>query len=290
MVEVKIPEYEPDKRVHPIRRYNTNALRRQITQLFAIQKSLRVLACIVLLSIGSISLILSYVYTSTILTFIGLGLTLWGVMTLNISRTRYVHEEAVHGISVSTIKSLDAILSALSNTGSLIFLHPRHLKGLKQGYIFLSYYGVLRIPREEELAKEKIFYDDPKGALLVAPNQGVVDILEKMLNVNFATVDLAYLQRTIPRMLVDDLRIVDDFSIISDENEKKHVRIQISGKMVADVCELLSKETKLGSKLGCPICSSFALIVSKVFGKPVVIRESIVRDSTILTIFEVLDL
>jgi hypothetical protein len=149
---------------------------------------------------------------------------------------------------------------------------------------------VLRIPREEELAKEKIFYDDPKGALLVAPNQGIVDILEKKLNVNFATVDLAYLQRTIPRMLVDDLRIVDDFSILSDDNEKKHVRIQVSGKRVADVCDLLSKETKLSSKLGCPICGSFALIVSKVFGKPVVIRESIVRDSTILTIFEVLDL
>jgi hypothetical protein len=290
MVKLKIPEYEPDSRVLPVGPYNTNALRRQITQLFTIQKSLRALACIVLLSIGSISLVLSYVYTSTILTFIGLGLVLWGVMTLNISRTRYVHEEAVHGISVSTMKSLDAILSALSNTGSLIFLHPRHLKGLKQGYIFLSYYGVLRIPREEELAKEKVLYDDPKGALLVAPNQGIVDTLEKMLNVNFATVDLTYLQRTIPRMLVDDLRIVDDFSILSDDNEKKHVRIQASGKRVADVCELLSKETKLSSKLGCPICGSFALIVSKVFGKPVVIRESIVRDSTILTIFEVLDL
>jgi hypothetical protein len=290
MVEVKIPEYEPESRVLPVGRYNTNALRRKITQLFTIQKSLRLLACIVLLSTGSISLILSYVYTSTILTFIGLGLTLWGVMTLNISRTRYVHEEAVHGISVSTTKSLDAILSALSNTGSLIFFHPRHLKGLKQGYIFLSYYGVLRIPREEELAKEKVLYDDPKGALLVAPNQGLVDTLEKMLNVNFATVDLTYLQRTIPRMLVDDLRIVDDFSILSDDNEKKHVRIQVSGKRVADVCELLSKETKLSSKLGCPICGSFALIVSKVFGKPVVIRESVVRDSTILTIFEVLDL
>jgi hypothetical protein len=278
MVEVKIPEYEPDSRVLPVRRYNTN------------QKSLRVSACIVLFSIGSISLILSYMYTSTILTFIGLGLMLWGVMTLNISRTRYVHEEAVHGISVSTIKSLDAILGALSNTGSLIFFHPRHLKGLKQGYIFLSYDGMLRIPREEELAKEKIFYDDPKGALLVAPNQGIVDILEKKLNVNFATADLVYLQRTIHRMLVDDLRLVDDFSILTDDNEKKRVRIQISGKRVAGVCELLSKETKLGSKLGCPICSSSALIVSKVFGKPVVIRESTVRDNTILTIFEVLDL
>jgi hypothetical protein len=278
MVQVKIPEYEPDSRVLPVRRYNTN------------QKSLRLLACIVLFSTGSISLILSYMYTSTILTFIGLGLMLWGVMTLNISRTRYVHEEAVYGISVSTIKSLDAILAALSNTGSLIFFHPRHLKGLKQGYIFLSYDGMLRIPREEELAKEKIFYDDPKGALLVAPNQGIVDILEKKLNVNFATADLVYLQRTIPRMLVDDLRIVDDFSILSDDNEKKHVRIQISGKRVADVCELLSKETKLGSKLGCPICSLSALIVSKVFGKPVVIRESTVRGNTILTIIEVLDL
>jgi hypothetical protein len=286
MVAVKIPEYEPDSGVLPVGRYNTNALRPNLTRLFTIQKRLRLLACIVLLSIGTFSLIFSYMYTSTILTFIGLGLILWGVMALNISRTRYVHEEAVHGISVSTTKSLDAILAALNNTGSLIFFYPRHLK---QGYIFLSYNGVLRIPREEEVAKEKIFYNDPKGALLVAPNQGIVDILEKKLTVNFATVDLAYLQRTIPRMLVDDLRIVDDFSILND-NERKHVRIQASGKSVADVCELLSKETKLSSKLGCPICGSFALIVSKVFGKPVVIRESIVRDSTISTIFEVLDL
>ena len=43
------------------------------------------------------------------------------------------------------------------------------------------------------LASEKIYRYDPKGILIPAPSNGLVDICENLLGVDFATVDFAFL-------------------------------------------------------------------------------------------------
>lgn len=242
---------------------------------------------IALASTGGISLLFSYLYSSLILTFIGLGLTLWGALIFYVSPSRYVPEEIINAIPLSMIKSLDNLVASMGYKGRTIFLHPKYLKGLTQGYVFIPYDGAFGIPKDEELAKEKLFYDEPKGIFMTAPSQGLVELFERELNVNFATVDLEYIQENLPKLLIEDLKITDELSI---ENNDGMIEVKMVGGSSVRMCELVGKETQLGNHLGCPLCAALALVISKVMGKPVTIKESIVRNDTIKTTYLTLDL
>ncbi|MFQ5940559.1 MAG: hypothetical protein ACE5KA_02525 [Nitrososphaerales archaeon] len=242
---------------------------------------------IALASAGGISLLFSYLYSSFILTFIGLGLTLWGALIFYVSPTRYVREEIVNAMPLSMIKSINDLVVGMGYKGKTIFFHPKHLDELK-GYVFIPYDVVSRIPKDEQLAQQKIFCDDPKGIFVTAPSQGLVELFEKELNVNFATVDLTYLQENLPKLLNEDLRIIDKLSI--EKNDHDMIEVKIVAGSYANMCQLVSEQTQLGHHLGCPLCSSVALLISKVSGKPVTIAESIVKNDTIKTTYLTLDL
>ncbi len=235
---------------------------------------------------GGISLLLSYVYSSLILTFIGLGLTLWGALIFYVSPSRYVPEEIVNSIPLSMIKSLDTLLACLGYKGRTIFLHPRYMKGLTQGYVFIPYDDVFKIPTPEQISEEKVFYENPKGILMTAPSQGLVDLFEKEMHVNFAAVDMVHIREHLPRILIEDLKIVDDVSI---ETKDGIVDLKVVGESCAKICDSITKQTHLGSHLGCPLCSAIALVFSKVSGKGVAIKESIVKNHSIETTYMILD-
>jgi len=238
------------------------------------------------ISAGSVLLFFSYMYSTMILTFVGLGLAVWGALIFYASPSRYVPEHLVNSSSLSMIKSLDSIVAGMGYRGRTIFLHPRYLKGLAQGYVFIPYEGV-RLPSDEQQAKEKLFYDEPKGIFVVAPSQGLVEIFEQELNTNFAMVDLEYIQEKLPKLLIEDLKMLDKISIESDE---KMIRVEIIGESCARLCDMIGRETNLGDHLGCPICSALALIASKVSGRPVTIKDNFVTNNKIKTTYEILDL
>jgi len=235
---------------------------------------------------GGASLVISYFYTSMILTFIGLGLTLWGVVLFYVLPSRHVPGEVVDAMSLHLIKTLDSLLVSLGYDGRAVFHHPKHLGDLTQGYVFVPYDSVYGVPKDHDLAKGKLFCDDPKGISIVAPSQGLVDLFERKLSVKFADVDLAYLQENLPKLLVEDLRLIDDISL---EHIDGIMQVKIVGRSCAYICDSINKQTKLGNKLGCPLCGSIALVISKVSGKPVTIKESNVKNDSIETSYLMLD-
>jgi hypothetical protein len=244
---------------------------------------------IILSSIGGFSLLISYLWSASILTFIGLGLTLWGVLIMYISSSRHIRAELLHSISSSLQKCVDNLLvTYMGYAGEVIFFHPKSLAGLGQGYVFIPHYttstsGNLNskidalnlLPYGNEGNIPSV-YLDPKGIFLVAPSQGLVDLFEKELGVNFATVDLGYIQQAIPRLLIEELKIVDEISI--EQSDTGDIVMRISGGPCTDMCRVVGAETRLGNHLGCPLCSAVALVVSKVKAKPVTIKETKVTD------------
>ena len=245
---------------------------------------------IALIAAGGASLVVSYIFSSVILTLAGLGLVFWGVTILYISPTKYVPENVLGLLSLSTIKSIDRMLINMNYRGKTIFVHPRHLKGLAQGYVFIPYDSSFRgsLPNEEQLAEERMLYEDPKGIFMVAPSQGLVDLVEKELDVNLATVDMEYFKENVPRLLTNNIRIIDSIVI---QDPAGSVRIDVVGDSAAKLCKAVSKETLIGNHFGCPLCSSVALMVSKVVGKPVAIQESKANDieGTIATTYRIID-
>jgi hypothetical protein len=169
--------------------------------------------------------------------------------------------------------------------GEVTFFHPKSLKGLGRGHVFISHYAakadenlnakletlnLLPYSHEETIPS---VYLHPKGIFLVAPSQGLIELIERELGVNLATVELRYIQEALPKLLVEDLKIVDEISIEESDNDGSIV-MSFSGGPGTDMCMFFDREIKLGNKLGCPLCSAVALVISKVSGKPVTIKET----------------
>jgi len=267
-------------------------------RLWRLQNRSTIPAGIILSSIGAASLLFSYLWNSLILTFIGLGIVLWGILIIYISPSRHVRAELLSSISSSMQKCMDKLVTYMGYTGDAMFFHPRNLSGLGHGYVMIPHYaaqiGDLKakidalnlLPYGNDGSMPSI-YLHPKGMFLAAPSQGLVDLLEKELGINFATVDLRYVQEALPKLLIEELKIVDDASI--EENGNGTIVIRFAGGPCTDLCRFVSEETKLGNHLGCPLCSAVALVVSKVKGKPVSILETkITDDSMISTTYAVL--
>ena len=222
---------------------------------------------------GGAALGASYFTSSVVMMLSGLGLIFWGLIMLYITPQRYVPERIFGSLAVSNTKSIDRLLVSLNCNGRTIFLHPKHLKGLSQGYVFVPH--ELReesaLPSDEALAEEKLVYEDPRGIFMVAPSNGLVELIESEMDLNLAIVDLSYIRDVIPKFIVNTLRMVDSMTV---QEEHGSVRVVMEGESAARVCQTISRETSIGAHFGCPLCSSIALMISKVTGKPVLIEET----------------
>jgi hypothetical protein len=234
---------------------------------------------IALISTGCISLLSSYLLNATVLTFIGLGLTLWGAVIFYITESKTVPQVVVNELSFSMLKSIGNIVTDMNNKGKAIFLYPKNLNGLNQGYVFFSY-KQFKIPSSDHLASEKIYPNDPKGILIPAPSNGLVDICENLLGVDFATVDFAFLRHKLPKLMIENLRLIDYLSM---EETASMATVRFSGVSCVSLC-------KLGNQIGCPLCSTFALMISKVSNVPINIKDTvIINEDTIQSTYTKMD-
>lgn len=111
----------------------------------------------VMLFLGAASLIVSILYTSSILAFIGLGLTFWGALLLYIKPERYVRIDLLNSTTLSTLTTINQLIKESNPKGKAIYLPPRRLEEIKTGKAFIPYKKEIHIPPPEEVATEKIF-------------------------------------------------------------------------------------------------------------------------------------
>jgi len=223
-----------------------------------------------LLFFGAISLASSIIYNSSILAFIGLGLTLWGSLFLFVKPTKYVKLNVFDSTTLSSLKNIDKILTELNYQGQGIHLPPRHLKELKEGVVFVPMNKGTLIPREEDVAKEKICMN-LDGICLTPPGQGLLNLYEKELGTDLSKTNLNYLRNNLPRLLVEDLEILEAFEI-NEQDDKVYVKMK--GSVYQGLCNHLRNNAKICSRLGCPLCSSIACALAKVIGKAVILESS----------------
>jgi hypothetical protein len=259
-------------------------------RLWAFKYKGNIVLSVILLAVGAIALTLSYLFSLAIVTFIGLGLVLFGVIAFNVLPSRYMPVDFTYTLLLSSLKSLSGLLGEKLDEGKAIFFYPKSQNGLSQGFIFISSNGSLSIPTEEQIVKNRSFCDDPKGIYLIAPSQGLVDILEEEAGKDFATVDLARMQQILQKLLVEDLKVVDELLIEDNDADRNVIFANIAGASCASLCKAVAEKTRLGNQFGCPICASLALIISKVTKKPVIIKETHVIRNTIKTTFLILEL
>ena len=235
-------------------------------------------------SIGAGCLTISYLSSSVILTFIGLGLTLWGLLLFYISQPRSVPRKVFDVLSFSMLRSIDVIVDELYDGESVVHFYHANRNGLAQGYIYFTRPNGA-VQNYIQLNRQEISQNDPNGTVILSPSQGLLDLFEKELNVNLAKIDFPFLERTLPDILVEELKLVDYFLIEANDDT---FAIRFSGEPSVHLCRLINEKSKIGYRLGCPVCSVLALALSKFTGRPIRIKKTITEGdgSNIRTVYE----
>jgi hypothetical protein len=236
-------------------------------------------------SIGAGCLTISYLSSSVILTFIGLGLTLWGLLLFYMLQPRSIPRKVFDVLSFSMLRSIDAIVGELYHGESVVHFYDANRNGLAQGYIYFAHKPNGAVQNYVQLNSQEISKNDLDGTFILSPSQGLLDLFEKELNVNLANIDFPFLERKLPDILVEELKLVDYFLI---EGNDDTFAIQFSGEPSVHLCRLINEKSEIGYRIGCPVCSVLALALSKSTGRPIRIKQTITEGdgSNIRTVYE----
>jgi len=228
-----------------------------------------------LCGVGAVALVSSYFFNSTPLAFIGLGLTFWGILFFFASPVKYVKGELVDSTAISSLSAIDKLLTDLKYKGKGIYIAPQTLKGLKGCSVFIPAEAESAVPSLDKLVKGKVFIEDPKGACLVPTGLGLMFLFERELGVDFSKVDLDYLARELPRLIIEGLEIAEGFEFTA---EKGRVHVKMINPIYGGFCREVKETTRICSRFGCPLCSSIACVLAKATGKNVVIDRTVLSE------------
>jgi hypothetical protein len=229
-----------------------------------------------LLLIGVFSLFLSIFYSSysssLIAALIGLGLTFWGILLLYITPVKFVSSSLLDSTVISSLININKMLNELNYKGKGIYLPPTFLEGAKGGTVYIPLKKSSTLPSAEEVANEKVFLNNPNGILLTPPGLALTNLYEEELGNDFVEMDLIYLQNNLPKALIKGLEIAEKVDI---KNQKNTVQVVIKGNIYQELCrEIHDPPNNICSSIGCPLCSSIALALTRATGRPVIIEDS----------------
>ena len=217
-----------------------------------------------LLGIGLITLTASIMVSSTILTFIGLGLAFWGMLAFFVQPQKYVRTDLMDATAVSSLKTIDKMLIGIGYREKGVYIPA----GEEKAVVFVPFEPFSAIPKDIGAAGDETFIDDPRGMLVVPPGLALASLIEKKLGFSPNRGVQAVLE-ALPKVLVEDLEIVRDVEVRL-EGDKVHFKLVDS--IYADFCREM-RDTSRRCGLGCPMCSALACILATASGKPVVFEE-----------------
>lgn len=229
------------------------------------------LVSLFLLASGIFALAFSVVYASSMLAFVGLGLTLWGALLLYIAPSKQVPLELLNATATPNLTNIEKIMAAYDVEEKGIYLPPKHLENGGSSIVYIPSKEDLTVPNPEELDEEKLHSENPNGLLLSPPGIALSKFFEKTLGKSFARTNLNYLQDTLPKLLVEDLEIAEHVDLRTEDNT---VTVEVTNNIFTEICRETRKLPKTYKALGCPLSSAIACVLAKATGKPVIIQSN----------------
>jgi hypothetical protein len=246
------------------------------TELLHKQRRNTTLVGCLLLGIGLSTLVSSVVLSSTILAFIGLGLTLWGSLTFFVQPKEYVRSDLMNATAISSLKTIDNMLLAMDYREKGVYIRAHDSD---KAVVFLPSEPFSMIPQVSDLGNEATFLNDPAGVLVTPPGAALAALIEKKLGFKVKDCGVEVLAEALPKILVEDLEIVKDVEIEVKDN---YVRFKLYDSIYAGFCYEV-RESSRRCALGCPMCSALAGILAVGTGKPVVYEEDKMSDDKKIT-------
>jgi hypothetical protein len=228
------------------------------------------IAAFSILVLGLTALTASAFYASTILAFIGLGLTFWGALLLYVTPTKYVKLELLNAVAPSTLTNIEKILASSKLNDKGIYLPPKYLRDFESSLVYIPSKNDKALPKPEEINEEKLFSENPEGLFITPPGLTLSKLFEKELGKSFTKTDINHIQNNLPKLLIEDLEIAEDVEI---EAMGDLITVKITKHIFSGICEETKKLPKTHEALGCPLTSAIACALAKATGKPVTIEK-----------------
>ena len=134
--------------------------------------------------------------------------------------------------------------------------------------LFIPSQPLRRIPKAAEI-RGQTFIKHPSGIAMVPPGQGLANVIERELGVEFSKCSLQTLRERLPRIFIEDLEIVQDFEMRLIDSL---VRFRFVEPIYSHFCSRLGAN-KVCSTVGCPMCSAMACILAQATGKPIALKK-----------------
>jgi len=237
-----------------------------------------------ILCIGAALLAAAILYASQIPAFVGLGLIFWGFILTLIQTEEYVKETVMNATALSSLKTLNQILQELNYEGKAIFLPPKYLQDPEENKAYIPKLENWELPKPEQIygQQESIFIKNPEGILISPPGSELTRLFEKTLETSFTRINLEYLRQNMPKLLIEDLEIAQNFEL-EEADGKIYARIENS--IYRSLIKDLEKMSSIWGKIGCPLSSAIACALTKATGKPVTIEaQKISKDGRTIEI------
>jgi hypothetical protein len=215
---------------------------------------------------GALFLVFSLVVASTIIAFIGLSFTFWGILFLFTSSRKYITHDVLDATSISAYSTIDRIISDLDYDGNAIFIPslsedsnlPDHLSALKEMMLFISSKKIVTLPNAEKLVGKNFLIKDPEGVCVTPPGSGLVSVFESELQTSLTELSLDELYPLLPIIIVSNLDLASNLEM-KVMNETIHVIIDNSVYR-----NLYSSKQNLKSinLIGCPLVGAIGCSIA----------------------------
>jgi len=229
-----------------------------------------------LLGIGLSALAAAILFASTILTFIGLGLTFWGSLMFFIQPKNYVRSDLMNATAISSLKTIDKMMMGMGYREKGVYIQAHESD---KAVVFVPSEPFSMIPQISSFEEDRTFLSDPAGLLVPPPGLALAGLIEKKLGFKLKNCGLEALVEALPKVLVEDLEIVKDVEI---EVKEDSVHLKLYDSIYADFCAEV-RDTSRRCGLGCPMCSALASILAIATGKPVLYEEDRMSEDKRLT-------
>jgi len=165
--------------------------------------------------------------------------------------------------------NIERVLVELDLKEKGIYLPPKSLKNLENSVVFVPKNPQTDLSSLDENTK-KLFSNKQNGIFVTPPGLGLSRLFERGLHSSFTKADLKQLQKVLPKLLIEDLELVNNIEI---EIQEKAVTATITGSLFNGVCVETDNQPCTHLQVGCLLSSALACVLAKVTGKPITIQN-----------------
>lgn len=218
------------------------------------------------LSLAYVTRYIVFEVTSVLALFLGVIFVLSGV-------ERYVKLRVANKAVLSPLYTLCGLLSHFGINGEGIYIPTAEGDSVK---IFLPKNRSSPLPNIDEATSSMVVLEN--GFILPPVGNGLLQLYEEELG-DIRNFDLDHLKEWLPRVLADDLKMVEKMEIIQDGED---IHVKLTASFFSQLCQ--NKEVaQVCGTIGCPVISSIAEAIAKNAGQVVYYVKCVYNPSTRIT-------